>query len=172
MNHGNMVAGILEIDRRAWHTASATIMRQLYAPIRVSHFQRRPMRAIIAICCLWALMNSVLNEADPAFAEEDLLAFAVVSEPPNDKARIAARVAIEGVLADLKLLASDQILSNPIWKTLEICHAMKLEGQKVQEGFRVVSVRVIDSAMLPMVLQGFAGDCLLKKALEVAPFMD
>jgi hypothetical protein len=26
--------------------------------------------------------------------------------------------------------------------------------------------------MLPMVLQGFAGDCLLKKALELAPLVD
>lgn len=172
MKHGNMVGGILEMDRRAWHTAHAAMRREVHAPTSISHFQRRPMRAIIAICCLFALMNSVLNEADPALAEEDLLAFAVVSEPPNDKARITARVAIEGAVADLKLLASDQILSNPIWKKLEICHAMKLEGRKVQEGFRVASVRVIDSAMLPMVLQGFAGDCLLKKALEVAPFVD
>jgi hypothetical protein len=105
-------------------------------------------------------------------ADEDILAFAVVSEPPKDKAHISARVAIEGTVADLILLASDQILSNPIWKKLEICHAMKLEGRTAQEGFRVASVRVIDSAMLPMLLQGFAGDCLLKKALDVAPFAD
>ncbi len=75
-------------------------------------------------------------------------------------------------MVDIKLLASDQILANPIWKKLEICHAMKLEGQKAPEGFRVTSVRVIDSAMLPMTLQGFAGDCLLRKALDLAPFAD
>jgi hypothetical protein len=106
-------------------------------------------------------------------ADEDIVAFAVVSEPPpKEKARVSAKVAIDGTVTDLKLLASDQILSNLIWKKLEICHAMKLEGQKVADGFRVTSVRVIDGAMLPMVLQGFAGDCLLKKALEVAPLVD
>lgn len=101
-----------------------------------------------------------------------MIAFAVVSEPPKDKTRVPAKVAIEGVVSDLKLLASEQILSNPVWRRLEICHAMKLEGQKVQDGFRVASVRMIDGAMLPMVLQGFAGDCLLKKALEMAPLVD
>ncbi len=129
------------------------------------------MRAVIAICCLVASYALVILPVR-AFAEEDPPAFAVVSEPPKDKARIPARVAIEGTVADLTLLASDQILANPIWRQLEICHAMKLQGRKVQEGFRVTSVRVIDSAMLPMVLQGFAGDCLLKKALELAPLAD
>jgi hypothetical protein len=129
------------------------------------------MRAILAFCCLFA-MTAAGNVTNSAHADEDSIAFAVVSEPPKDKGRIAARVSIEGSVADMKLLATDQILSNPIWKKLEICHAMKIEGQKVAEGFRVVSVRVLDSAMLPMVLQGFAGDCLLKKALDVAPFVD
>jgi hypothetical protein len=109
---------------------------------------------------------------DLALADDDILAFAVVSEPPHDKSRVGAKVAIDGVVMDLKLLASDQMVSNLIWKKLEICHAMKLEGQKVPEGFRVTSARAIDGAMLPMVLQGFAGDCLLKKALEVAPLVD
>ena len=108
----------------------------------------------------------------PARADEDIVAFAVVSDAPKDKTRVPAKVAIDGIVMDLKLLASDQILSNLIWKKLEICHAMKLEGQKVQDGFRVASVRIIDGAMLPMLLQGFAGDCLLKKALEVAPLVD
>jgi hypothetical protein len=108
----------------------------------------------------------------PVQADEDVVAFAVVSEPPKDKSRVPAKVAIDGIVTDQKLLASETILANLIWKKLEVCHAMKLEGQKVHEGFRVSSVRVIDGAMLPMVLQGFAGDCLLKKALEVAPLVD
>ncbi len=81
-------------------------------------------------------------------------------------------MAIDGSVTDMKLLASEQILSNLIWKKLEICHALKLEGRKSLDGFHVLSVRAIDAAMLPMVLQGFAGDCLLRKALEVAPFVD
>ncbi len=108
----------------------------------------------------------------PIGAQEDVVAFAVVSEVPKDKSRVSAKVAIDGVVSDQKLLASDSILSNLIWRKLELCHAMKMEGQKSPEGFRVTSVRVIDGAMLPMVLQGYAGDCLLKKALEIAPFVD
>lgn len=105
-------------------------------------------------------------------AEEDQLAYAVVSEVPKDKTRISAKIAIDGTVTDTKLLASEAIVNNLIWKKLEICHAMRLEGQRSGEGFRVSSVRVVDGSMLPMVLQGFAGDCLLKKALEIAPLVD
>ena len=129
------------------------------------------MKAGVVVCCFitWQL---VASPSQSALAEEDIIAFAVVSEVPKDRSRISAKVAIDGGVSDLKLLASEQILSNLIWKQLEICHAMKLEGQKVPEGFRVTSVRAIDGAMLPMVLQGFAGDCLLRKALEIAPLVD
>jgi hypothetical protein len=129
------------------------------------------MRAAIS---LWCLLTSVVwaGAMQVALANEDILAFAVVSRPPKDTARVPAKVAIDGTVMDLTLLASEPILSNPIWKKLEICHAMRLEGQKVTEGFRVASVRVIDSAMLPMTLQGYAGDCLLRKALDLAPFVD
>lgn len=101
-----------------------------------------------------------------------MVAFAVISELPKNKLRVPAKIAIEGAIADTVLLASEPILSNLTWRSLEICHALKLEGQKSPEGFRVLSVRAIDGAMLPMVLQGIEGDCLLKKALEVAPLVD
>jgi hypothetical protein len=126
----------------------------------------RPLVMLSSLLAMWSPLPSTVS------AEEDMVAFAVVSETPKDKTKVSAKVAIDGTVTDLKLLASEQILSNLIWKKLEICHAMKLEGQKVQDGFRVASVRVIDGAMLPMVLQGFAGDCLLKKALDVAPLVD
>ena len=129
------------------------------------------MKGAVAIGCVVALGIGVFA-FDRAIADEDIMAFAVVSESPKDKSRVSAKVAIEGTVTDIKLLASETILSNLIWKKIEICHAMKLEGQKVSEGFRVTSVRIIDGAMLPMVLQGFTGDCLLKKALEVAPLVD
>ena len=129
------------------------------------------MNRVAVIGCVVAFGIGVFA-FDLAMADEDIVAFAVVSELPKDKSRVSAKVAIEGTVTDLKLLASETILSNLIWKKIEICHAMKLEGQKVQEGFRVTSVRMIDGAMLPMVLQGFTGDCLLKKALEVAPLVD
>lgn len=105
-------------------------------------------------------------------ADDDQLAYAVVSEVPKDKARISAKIIIEGTVSDVRLLATEAILNNLIWKKLEICHAMRLEGQRSGEGFRVSSVRVVDGSMLPMALQGFAGDCLLKKALEIAPLVD
>jgi hypothetical protein len=108
----------------------------------------------------------------PGFGEDPVLAFAVVIETPTDIRHVTAKVSINGVVEDLVLLPTDQIVPNPMWKKLEICHALKLEGHKVKGGFHVTWVRILDSAMLPMSLQGVAGDCLLKKALEIAPFVD
>lgn len=105
-------------------------------------------------------------------ADGETPVFAVVSEAPKDKARVSARVSMNDVVSDMKLLASETILNNLIWKKLEICHAMKMEGHKVAEGFQIVTVHVIDAGMLPMSLQSFAGDCLIKKALEIAPLVD
>ena len=118
------------------------------------------------------LMGVTVTGVGSVQAQEDQLAYAVVSEAPRDKSRISAKIAIEGTVTDTKLLAAEAIVGNLIWKKLEICHAMRLEGQRSGEGFRVTSVRVVDGSMLPMVLQGFAGDCLLKKALEIAPLVD
>ncbi|MGC4095778.1 MAG: hypothetical protein QM706_01565 [Nitrospira sp.] len=129
------------------------------------------IRTAILIVGVLSVMAGIVQIGTTG-AEEDVVAFAVVSELPKDKARVPARVAVDGSVTDMKLLASDHVLSNLVWKNLEICHALKLEGQKSSEGFRIHTVRAIDGAMLPMVLQGFAGDCLLKKALEVAPFVD
>jgi hypothetical protein len=118
------------------------------------------------------LMGAVLMGFGSMQAQEDQLAYAVVSEAPKDKTRISAKIVIDGTVTDTKLLASEAIVGNLIWKKLEICHAMRLEGQRSGEGFRVTSIRVVDGSMLPMALQGFAGDCLLKKALEIAPLVD
>ena len=125
-----------------------------------------------AIMCGFFIVMAGIVKASSAVAEEDVVAFAVVSEIPKDKTRIPAKVAIDGSVSDMMLLASEQILSNLVWKTLEICHSLKLAGQTSSGGFRIHSVRAIDGAMLPMALQGVAGDYLLKKALEVAPFVD
>jgi hypothetical protein len=105
-------------------------------------------------------------------AEDEQLIFAVVSEVPKDRSRVAARVSVNDAVADTKLLASDMILNNLIWKKLEICHAVRIEGVKVAEGIKMSTVRVIDASMLPMSLQTFAGDCLIKKAIEIAPLVD
>ncbi|CUS37557.1 conserved exported hypothetical protein [Candidatus Nitrospira nitrosa] len=133
---------------------------------------RTEMRLIAFLIGSLLVLCASVVQAFSALAEESVLAFAVVNEIPKDRTRVSAKVAVEGTVADMTLLASDQILSNLAWKQLELCHALKLEGYKTSEGFLVQTVRAIDGAMLPMVLQGFEGDCLLKKALEVAPFVD
>jgi len=120
---------------------------------------------------LFSLMM-MMGTASSAQADGEILAFAVVSEAPRDKARISAKVSLNDIVSDMKLLASETILNNLIWKKLEICHAMRIEGYKVAEGFQIVSVHVIDAGMLPMSLQSFAGDCLIKKAVEIAPLVD
>jgi len=120
---------------------------------------------VVLMGVVWMLHGSVQ-------AQEDQLVYAVVTEAPKDKTRISAKIAIDGMVTDTKLLASEAIVENLIWKKLEICHAMRLEGRRSGEGFRVTTVRVVDGSMLPMALQGFAGDCLLKKALEIAPLVD
>ena len=116
---------------------------------------------------LIAMGTAVLVQADG-----EILGFAVVSEMPKDKARVSAKISVNDAVSDIKLLASETILNNLIWKKLEICHAMKVEGFKVAEGFQIVTVHVIDAGMLPMSLQSFAGDCLIKKAIEIAPLVD
>ena len=122
---------------------------------------------LLALSCLIGVATASLVQADG-----EVLLFAVVREVPKDKARISARVSMNDAVSDLKLLASETILNNLIWEKLEICHAMKIYGYKVAEGFQVVTVHVIDASMLPMSLQSFAGDCLIKKAIEIAPLVD
>jgi len=115
---------------------------------------------------------SLAGPALPVQADGEILGFAVVSEAPKDKARVSAKVSVNDVVSDMKLLASETILNNLIWKKLEICHAMRVEGYKAAEGFQIVTVHMIDAGMLPMSLQSFAGDCLIKKAIEIAPLVD
>jgi hypothetical protein len=124
------------------------------------------------LCGVAVLLAFVIGAGLAGQAEEELLIFAVVSEVPKDKSRVAVKASVNDVATDTKLLASDAILNNLIWKKLEICHAMRVEGTKAPEGYRVVTVRIIDASMLPMSLQSFAGDCLIKKAIEVAPLVD
>ncbi len=122
----------------------------------------------------WAMLCAGFLMSAPGLgqAEDESLIFAVVSEAPKDRSRVAVKASVNDVASDTKLLASDSILNNLIWKKLEICHALRVEGVKTAEGYKVSSVRVIDASMLPMSLQSFAGDCLIKKAIEIAPLVD
>jgi hypothetical protein len=126
-----------------------------------------PLPLLLRLFGLIAMGTASLVQADG-----ELIGFAVVSEVPKDMARVSAKVSVNDAVSDMTLLASETIRNNLIWKKLEICHAMKLEGYKVTEGFQIVTVHMIDASMLPMSLQSFAGDCLIKKAIEIAPLVD
>ena len=106
----------------------------------------------------------------PVSAQETI--FAVVTSVSKDKRQASAQVSIDGVVSAATLMPTDDVLDNLIWRTLEICHSLKVEGLQVGEGYRIRSVKVLDAGMLPMALQGVAGECLLKKALEFAPLVD
>ncbi len=111
-----------------------------------------------------------------AEAQQDpLLIFAVVTKVPKDKSKVTAQIVVGaggGTVTETILIASDAVQENLIWKKLEVCHSLRAEAWKNPDGYRVVSVKVLDAGMLPMALQGIAGDCLLKKALEFAPLVD
>ncbi|HKQ35524.1 MAG TPA: hypothetical protein VJT11_09505, partial [Nitrospiraceae bacterium] len=104
---------------------------------------------------LFLLFLSLIAMGTAFFVQADgeILGFAVVSEAPKDKTKVSAKVSVNDAVSDMKLLASETILNNLIWKKLEICHAMRIEGHKVAEGFQVVTVHMIDAGMLPMSLQ-------------------
>ena len=121
----------------------------------------------------WGIVTSLtLSLFVPVWADDDTVVFAVVSDVPKDRSRVSAKALLDGAVSDLKLLPGELILGNPVWRTLEVCHALKLEGMKIGDGFKVTSARVLDASMLPMALQGYAGDCLIKKAVEIAPLAD
>lgn len=119
---------------------------------------------------IWGLTMPALFVS--AWAEVDVTVFAVVSDPPKDKMRVAAKALLDGTVSDMKLVPAESVLGNPVWRTLEVCHALKVEGVRSGDGFKVTSARVLDASMLPMALQGYAGDCLIKKAVEIAPLAD
>jgi hypothetical protein len=140
---------------------------------RPTHRRQPETKATMKACLGAAVFVSFLFGIAPVgHSDDEFLIYAVVSEVPKDKSRVAVKASVNDVATDTKLLASEAILNNLIWKKLEICHAMRLEGTKAPDGYRVLTVRIIDASMLPMSLQSFAGDCLIKKAVEVAPLVD
>lgn len=114
----------------------------------------------------------MMSAVAPVWGDDEQVFFAVVSAVPKDKMRISAKVLFDGAVSDQKLIPADAVAGNPVWRTLEVCHALKLEGGKIADGLKVLSARVLDASMLPMALQGYAGDCLIKKAVEIAPLAD
>ena len=123
-------------------------------------------RAFLILSILALTTGAALAQGDTATI------FAVVTKVPHDRSQVPARILAGGQVTDSLLLAPDEILSNPIWRTLEMCHSLKAEAWKTPGGYRLASVKVVDSGMLPMELQGVAGDCLIRKALDIAPLAD
>lgn len=117
---------------------------------------------------LWLLLVPTV-----ALPQEDApIFFAVVAKVSKDKRQVTAHVFAGGAVSEAALLPSESILDNLIWRKLEVCHSLRIEGSKTPEGYRLTSVKTLDAGMLPMALQGIAGDCLMKKALEFAPAID
>lgn len=123
-------------------------------------------RALLILSILILTVEPVWAQGEPATI------FAVVTKVPRDRSQVPARVLAGGQVTDSLLLAPDEILGNPVWRTLEMCHSLKAEAWKTPGGYRLASVKAVDSGMLPMELQGVAGDCLIRKALDIAPLAD
>src|SRR4051794_34311320 len=78
----------------------------------------------------------------PVSAQETI--FAVVTSVSKDKRQAGAQVSIDGIVSAATLMPTDDVLDNLIWRKLEICHSLKVEGLKVGEGYRITSVKVLD----------------------------
>lgn len=119
------------------------------------------------------IFGLLMLTAAPAWPQGDpTVIFAVVSKVPKDRGQVSARILAGGQVVDGTLIATNGILGNPIWRTLEVCHSLKAEAWKTADGYQLASVKALDPGMLPMELQGVAGDCLLRKALDLAPMAD
>jgi hypothetical protein len=131
------------------------------------------MRIYKKMLRLCLFFTALVWATQPVLAQGDSgLLFAVVTKVPTDKHKVSARVFFGGQVADGILLVPEGIASNPVWRNLEVCHSLRGEAVKTPEGYRLESAQVIDSSQLPMVLQGIAGDCLVRKALEMIPPTD
>lgn len=121
---------------------------------------------------LCAALVLTLAPVGSAAQQGPSLIFAVLTDVSQGKQEVTAQVYVGGQVTEATLIASEQVLHNPMWKKFETCQSLKAEGWKVPEGYRIASFRMLGAGMLPMALQGIAGDCLLKKILEFAPLLD
>lgn len=104
--------------------------------------------------------------------EGPLLVFAVVTEVPQDKNEVTAQVFVSGEVSTAKLFPTERARQNVMWRQLEMCQCLKAEVQRIPEGYSITSFKMLSPSMLPMPLQGTAGECMLKKAMEFAPRLD
>jgi hypothetical protein len=130
------------------------------------NFLRRDRIGLPAVLILSVLIGTSLISA------QETVLFAVVTNVSKDKKQATAQVVSTGAVSEAVLIPTEAVLENLIWKKLEACHSLRADASKIAEGYRIYSIKILDAGMLPMPLQGVAGDCLLKKALEFAPLVD
>ncbi|MGH7232837.1 MAG: hypothetical protein ACREJU_15985 [Nitrospiraceae bacterium] len=130
--------------------------------------QRRITGAVLGF--LVSAAFSCMGGAATASAQETL--FAVVTNISKDRKQVTAQVVAGGAVSEATLIPSDAVLDNLIWRNLENCHSLRADAERNGESYRLMTVKLLDAGMLPMPLQGVAGDCLLKKALDFAPLVD
>ena len=116
---------------------------------RPSIGRRKGPPSVIVMAMLLGLI------ACAASAQETI--FAVVTNIPKDKRQVTADISVGGTASQTTLTPTEEVLDNLIWRKLEICHALKAEGVKIGEGYRVTSVKALDACMFPMARQGVAG---------------
>ena len=73
------------------------------------------IRTAILIVGVLSVMAGIVKTG-PAGADEDVVAFAVVSELPKDKARVPAKVALDGSVTDMRIAS---LRSHPLEFGLE-----------------------------------------------------
>ena len=131
------------------------------------------MSRLLRIACVGLLCLAWTVSDGNAQEEGEQLIFAVVSKISKDHRQITAHVLVgAGAVQEAPLLPTDTVQDNPVWRKLEICQSLRIDGIKSSNGIRVLGVKILDAGMLPMSLQGIAGDCLMKRALEFAPAID
>ena len=130
------------------------------------NFLQRDRISIAASMTLSVLIGTSLVPA------QETVLFAVVTNVPKDRKHVTAQVISTGAVSEVILIPNEALLENLVWKKLEVCHSLRADASKIAEGYQIFSVKMLDAGMLPMPLQGVAGDCLLKRALEFAPLVD
>lgn len=133
---------------------------------------RSRIRTGILSAALVALLGVTASSAAQQPQEDGVLIFAVVTSISKDRQQVMAQVSEGGQVVEATLIPSETIHGSSIWRTLEICHSLRAYAAKADDGYHLLKVRAIEAGMLPMAMQGLAGDCLLKKALDFAPLVD
>lgn len=121
---------------------------------------------------LWTGLILTLVPVSAVAQRDSEQIFAVITEVPEDKSRVAAQVLAGESVGEAELLADEGIQGHVMWRKLEMCQSIRAEVRREGNDYRVLSFKMVGAFMLPMALQGIAGDCLLKKAMQYAPLLE